>query len=218
MANSVVVLMAPQGAGKGTQAHLLSETLGLPVIATGDILRKIAEEDSDLGRTVKTAQAAGQLVPDSVLDDVINDRIRRGDCDSGCIFDGFPRTLPQAEFLDELAKQKHLSITVVNISVPRETLLKRLAGRRMCPACGTLYNVYFKPPKREGYCDLDGKDLVTREDDNEESIERRLNLFREKTRPLLEYYRSSERLRQIDGLGEADEVYRRILDSIQPPA
>jgi adenylate kinase len=210
----IVVLIGPQGAGKGTQAQMLSEKLGLPIIATGEILRKVAEEDTPLGRRVRETQKSGNLVRDEVLAQIVRDRIGLPDCDRGCILDGFPRTLPQAGLLEELAKLKGDRIVAIEISVPREMLWKRLAGRRTCSSCGATYNVYLKPSKVEGVCDLDHGTLAVRDDDRPEAIEQRLALYDEKTEPILEYYKQSGRLHEVDGTGDPMDVFSRIIGAL----
>lgn len=207
----IVVLIGPQGAGKGTQAQMLSEKLGLPIIATGEILRKVAQEETPIGRTVRETQRAGKLVPDEILAQIVKERIGLGDCANGCILDGFPRTLPQARVLEELASSRGDRIVAINIAVPRDMLWKRLAGRRTCGTCGATYNIYLKPSKRDGICDLDGGTLLTRSDDTPEAIEQRLALYDEKTKPILEYYKKSGRLHQIDGTGDPLDVFSRIM-------
>ena len=206
----IVVLIGPQGAGKGTQAQMLSEKLGLPIIATGEILRKVAEEETDIGREVREIQKSGNLVPDEILAQIVRDRMPSSDRDNGCILDGFPRTLPQARLLEELAESRGDKIFAIKISVPRDMLWKRLAGRRTCASCGATYNVYLKPSKEEGVCDLDRGGLVIRDDDRPEAIEQRLALYDEKTRPILEYYKASSRLYEVDGTADPQEVFRRI--------
>ena len=208
----ITVLMGPQGAGKGTQAHLLAERLKLPLVSTGDILREMAHSDEQLGLQVRKVQAAGQLVSDDILAEVVRTRLSRSDCSGGCVLDGFPRTLPQVRLLETIAEQLGHRITVISIEVPRELLFKRLAGRRTCSACGAIYSIYFKASKNEGVCDLDGQPLFTRSDDHEESITRRLALYDEKTRPLLDYYAASDRLYKIDGTGAPEDVFGRIVN------
>jgi len=209
---SILVLMGPQGAGKGTQAQLLAESFNLPIVATGEMLRDIALTDTPLGHQVRDVQAAGQLVSDDILADVVKARLSQGDCKGGCILDGFPRTLPQARLLERIAQSHGDRIFVIKIDVPRELLLKRLTGRRTCTGCGAIYHVKYKPPAQDGICDLDGQPLFTRSDDYPEAIENRLALYDEKTRPLLDYYAESNRLYKVDGTGTREEVFNRIAD------
>lgn len=190
---------------------MLSEKLSLPIIATGEILRKVAEEDTPLGLRVRETQKSGNLVRDEILAQIVRDRIALGDCDSGCILDGFPRTLPQAGLLEELAKLRGDRIVALQISVPREMLWKRLAGRRTCSSCGATYNVYLKPSKADGVCDLDQGTLAVRDDDSPEAIEQRLALYDEKTKPIVEYYKQSGRLHEVDGTGDPMDVFSRII-------
>ncbi len=202
--------MGAQGAGKGTQAQMLAERLRVPIVATGDILREIATTDTALGHQVRDVLTSGQLVSDDILAEVVNERLARGDCNGGCILDGFPRTLPQARLLERIAQAQGHRITVVEIAVPRELLLKRLTGRLTCAACGAIYNIYFKPPKSDSVCDLDSQPLMRRSDDNEDAIRQRLALYDEKTRPLLDYYSDSGRLYRVEGTGAPEEVFDRI--------
>jgi adenylate kinase len=213
----IIVVMGPQGAGKGTQAQMLAERYELPLVATGDILREIALTETPLGHEVRRTQAEGQLVPDDILAEVVRARLSRSDCERGCILDGFPRTLPQAQLLESIAMELGHRISVISIEVPRDLLFKRLAGRRTCSACGAIYHVDFKPSKIEGVCDLDGQPLFTRSDDNEEAIARRLALYDEKTRPLLDYYAESGRLNRVDGTGTPKDVFGRIAGALGLP-
>jgi adenylate kinase len=207
----IIVLMGPQGAGKGTQAQMLAERNGLSLVATGDILRDIALSDTPLGLKVRAVQAGGQLVSDDILADVVKTRLSQADCERGCILDGFPRTLPQVRLLESIAEGLGHRITVISIEAPRELLAKRLAGRQTCSACGAIYNIYFKPSKQEGICDLDSQPLFTRSDDNVESIAQRLALYDEKTRPLLDHYDESGRLYKVDGTGSPEDVFGRLV-------
>jgi adenylate kinase len=207
--------MGPQGAGKGTQAQMLADSFHLPIVATGDMLRDIALTDTPLGHQVRAVQAAGQLVSDDILAEVVKTRLSNCDCDGGCILDGFPRTLPQARLLERIAHSRGQRISVVKIDVPRELLFKRLTGRRTCTACGSIYHVEFMPSRQDGICDLDGQPLFTRSDDYPEAIENRLALYDEKTRPLLDYYGESGRLYKVDGTGTPEEVFGRIADVVK---
>jgi adenylate kinase len=206
----IVVLMGPQGAGKGTQAKMISSAFGLPVIATGDILREIAASGTPLGLQIRETQAAGRLVSDEILAEVVKARLSREDCGKGCILDGFPRTLPQAHLLETIASELAHTIAAISIEVPRELLYERLGGRLTCSKCGAIYHVKFKPSRKEGVCDLDGGQLFTRSDDNAESIAKRLALYDEVTRPLLDYYRESGRLSDVDGTGGPQDVFERL--------
>ncbi|HKP14377.1 MAG TPA: adenylate kinase [Blastocatellia bacterium] len=212
--SNIYVLMGPQGAGKGTQAKLLADRLGLPIVATGDILREIGREDTPLGHHVKEVLASGELVSDDILAEVIKSRICKPDCTTGCILDGFPRTLPQARLLEMIAQEGGSRIVVIKIDVPKELLLRRLTGRRICKRCNSIYHVEFKPPKQDEVCDLDGEPLFTRPDDNIEAIQQRLQLYVDKTKPLLDYYGETGRLHRVDGTGTPENVFGRIADIV----
>lgn len=199
--------MGAPGAGKGTQSRLLSDKYGYPQISTGDILREMSQAETPLGQELRTILASGNLVSDQVLAEVILERTSRTDCASGYILDGFPRTLKQAELLEDLAGRQGHSVMLVRVTVHKDTLLKRLTGRRLCPVCGEIYNVYFKPPKQEGACDLDGAALSQRVDDNEEKVGTRLQAYIESTTPLFDYYGKSGRLVAVDGERPVEEIF-----------
>ncbi len=203
--------MGAPGAGKGTQARLLQERTGLPQISTGDIFRELAKADTPLAREVREVQAAGELVSDELVIRVVRERTDRADCRGGYILDGFPRTLPQAEMLEGLAAEQGHDIRAVLVDTPLAELEKRMTGRRSCPVCGEIYNVYFKPPKREGFCDLHPEaPLRRRADDNEETIRTRLETYERETRPLIEYYERSGRLRRVDGTRDPEAIYKDV--------
>ncbi len=212
--SNIYVLMGPQGAGKGTQSQLLADRFGLPIVATGDILREMSRKDTPFAHHVKEVLASGELVSDDILAKVIRDRLCLNDCVGGCILDGFPRTLPQALLLEKIAQEDGNRIVVIKIDVPRELLLRRLSGRRICKKCNSIYHVEFKPPKVDEVCDLDGEPLFTRPDDSIEVIQQRLQLYQEKTKPLLDYYGESNRLYRVDGTGTPENVFSRIAEIV----
>jgi len=212
--SKIIVIIGAPGAGKGTQARLLSEKYGYPQISTGDILREMARADTPLGRNVKETMAAGRLVSDEILAEVICAGTSQPDCGNGYILDGFPRTLDQAHLLEELASEQGKQVRLVRIVVSEEVLFKRLTGRRACPICGEIYNIYFRPPKVDGVCDLDGAALTQRSDDNPESVSRRFEEYKRSTAPLIEYYRQSGRLIEINGELPVNVVFDKLLAAI----
>ena len=206
--SKIVVIMGAPGAGKGTQARLVEERLGLPQISTGDIFRAMKQARTPLAEEVRAIMAAGTLVPDEVTMRVVEERTARDDSRGGYILDGFPRTPAQAEMLERLAAAQGHDIIAVLVDVPFDILEKRVTGRRTCPVCGEIYNVYFKPPRREGHCDLHPEaQLVHRSDDTAEKIRVRLETYEEQTRPLLDYYEQSHRLHRVDGTREVEAIY-----------
>jgi len=211
----VIVIIGPPGAGKGTQARLLSEKYGYPQISTGDILREMAQAETVLGQEIRATLASGKLVSDEILAEVIRTRTARPDCQNGYILDGFPRTINQAHQLEELAEQQKKEVLLVRAMVHEEVLFKRLTGRSTCPKCGEIYNVYFRPPQVEMVCDLDGEPLKQRTDDNPESVLRRFAEYKTATAPLIEYYRSSGRLIEIDGEGKVEEIFEKLCSLIE---
>jgi adenylate kinase len=211
----IIVLMGAPGAGKGTQARLLQERLHLPQISTGDIFRALKTAHTPLAQEVRDIMNRGQLVPDELTIRLVRERTSQDDCKDGYILDGFPRTPAQAASLEKLAAEQGKGIVAVLIDVPGEMLEKRMTGRRNCPVCGEIYNIYFKPPKDDNVCDFHPQaQLVHRADDNVETVKARLATYEERTRPLIEYYRSAGLLRMVDGTGDAEEIYRRILPQI----
>src|SRR2546423_1040048 len=198
--SKIIVLMGAPGAGKGTQARLLQERLSLPQISTGDILRALAQTNTPLAQEVRAIQQSGRLIPDDVVIRVVEDRTSQKDCLGGYVLDGFPRTSAQAGMLEALAERQHKKLTAIFIDFPFELLEKRMTGRRSCPVCGEIYNVYFRPPKKESRCDLHPQvELIHRADDMEEKVRVRLETFNRETAPLLEHYERTGRLHRVDG-------------------
>lgn len=212
--SKIIVIIGAPGAGKGTQSRLLSEKYGYPQISTGDILREMARADTPLGRKIKETMAAGRLVGDEILAEVIRTRTSQPDCNDGYILDGYPRTLDQARLLEELASKQGKQIRFARIVVSEEVLSKRLTGRRQCPNCGEIYNIYFRPPKVDCVCDLDGAPLTQRSDDRPEAVGRRLEEYKRSTAPLIDYYRQSGRLIKINGELPVNEVFEKLLAAI----
>jgi adenylate kinase len=209
--SKIIVLMGAPGAGKGTQARLLQERLHLPQISTGDIFRSLKNSPTPLAQEVREVMDAGQLVSDDLTIRLVRERTAQDDCKNGYILDGFPRTPAQAATLEKLASEQGKQIVAILIDVPNDLLVKRMIGRRNCPVCGELYNVYFKPPKNDNYCDFHpDTQLVRRADDNAETVQARLATYEEQTRPLLEYYRTAHLLRTVDGTREAEVIYKDI--------
>jgi adenylate kinase len=202
-----LVLLGPPGSGKGTQGERLQEDFDLPYHATGNILRAAVDQETDLGRTAKKYMNNGDLVPDDVIIGVIAEELEKPEAEDGFILDGFPRTTPQAEALDEELEGlgRGLSAAIL-IDVPDEEVERRLGGRRTCEANGHVFHLEFNPPEEEGKCDIDGSRLVVREDDRPEVIRRRLDTYHEKTEPLVSYYEDKGLLRRVDGTQSPDEV------------
>lgn len=212
----ILVFLGPPGAGKGTQARVVAKKLSIPHVSTGDILREAVRERTGLGLAAKAKIDKGELVPDNVMCGIVEERLRRPDCKSGAILDGFPRTIAQAEFLGcTLKKWDRGEPLVFNIDVAEELVIKRLTGRRTCSTCGEIYNIYFNPPRQDGICDKDGSKLIQRADDNEEAIRTRLKAYEEETLPLIDYYRRRNELRHVDGSGEPAVIRERILSIVK---
>jgi len=210
-----VVLLGPPGAGKGTQAKLLQDLFGAVQISTGDILRKAMADQTPLGKQAAGFINSGALVPDNVIVDLVAERLKQSDCAHGFLLDGFPRTIPQAESLDAMLKQLGQNLNrVLWVQVPESVLIERLAGRRTCRQCGALAHVTFSPPRTAGVCDRCGGELYQRDDDREETIARRLQVYEKQTAPLVEYYRARGLLRSIDGVGEIEQIRDRVIDAL----
>jgi adenylate kinase len=209
--SKIIVLIGAPGVGKGTQSRLLEERLGIPQISTGEMFREMKTLDTPLAREVQSIMAAGTLVPDEVTYRMVEHRTSREDCKDGYLLDGYPRNAVQAEQLEELAKTQGFEIHAIEIDVPRDELMKRLTGRRSCPVCGEIYNIYSKPPKVEDRCDMHpDAQLIHRSDDYEDSVSTRLATYDEQTKPLLDYYEKSGRLKKVNGTGNLEDIYRDI--------
>lgn len=209
------VLLGPPGAGKGTQAVRLVEKYEIPHIPTGDIFRKNIKEGTELGKKAQEYMNAGALVPDELVVDLVKDRLQQDDCKNGFLLDGFPRTIFQAEKLDEFLSESNLKMDIViNLKVEKEALIKRLTGRRVCKDCGASYHIVNIPPKKEGVCDICGGELIQRKDDNIETVENRINVYEEQTAPLIGYYKEAGSLVDFDGEASLDEVFDAIVQAI----
>lgn len=210
-----IVLLGAPGSGKGTQAKRLMEKYRVPQISTGDLLRAAVADGTELGRRAKAAMDAGHLVDDEIVVGMIRERLKAPDTRPGFVLDGFPRSHAQAVELDEVleALGKPLDSAML-IQADEDALLRRLTGRRTCRKCGHMFNIYYDPPEVEGVCDLCGSELMQRDDDNEETITNRLRVYRDQTRPLIEYYRKQDKLATVDGEGEMEEVFARLEDAL----
>lgn len=209
--DKIIVLIGAPGAGKGTQARLLQERRGIPQISTGDMFREMKTLDTPLAREVQEIMASGKLISDEVTFRIVRDRTSKPDTSGTYILDGYPRTAVQAEQLEGLAKEQGKEIQAIEVDVPRDELMKRLTGRRSCPVCGEIYNIYSKRPKVEGFCDLHPENALDhRPDDFEEKVATRLATYDELTKPLLDYYEKSGRLIKVNGAGEVEDIYREV--------
>ncbi len=207
----IIILIGAPGVGKGTQARLLQERRGIPQISTGDMFREMKKADTPLAREVQEIMASGKLISDKLTFQIVKDRTSREDCSAMYILDGYPRTSVQAEQLEELAREQGKEIEAIEIDIPREELLKRLTGRRSCPFCGEIYNIYSKPPRVDNVCDFHpDMQLTHRADDNEESVATRLATYDELTEPLISYYEKTGRLKKISGEGSLEEIYSQL--------
>jgi adenylate kinase len=210
-----IILLGPPGAGKGTQAKLLIERLGVPQVSTGDMLRAAVKNGSPLGREAKAFMDRGALVPDGVIIGLVRERLQAPDCAGGYILDGFPRTVAQAEALETaLAELRATLDRVLCLEVPTEDLVVRIAGRRTCRQCGAMSHVRFSPTKREGVCDACGGDTYQRDDDREDTVRRRLDVYAEQTVPLVRFYAGRGLLRRVAGTGEIPEIFSRMVQSL----
>ncbi len=210
--NRAVIFLGPPGAGKGTQAKEIARLYGVPHLSTGDMLRDHVSRGTALGQLAKPIMARGELVPDQIVLAMVEERISRPDCANGFVFDGFPRTLPQAEKLAEILRGLRLERPMVlHFVVDARQLMRRLTGRRTCSVGGEIYNVYERPPKVAGRCDNDGGELIERPDDREEVIAERLAAYERQTKPLVDYYRSQGLLEDVDGSADVETVTRAVV-------
>ena len=206
-----LILMGLPGAGKGTQAEKISEKYGVPHISTGDMFRLAIKEGTELGKKAKRYLDEGALVPDEVTNGIVEERLSKDDCNKGFLLDGFPRTIPQAEALQQITEKLNKKLDyVIHVDVPEEKLLERLTGRRVCPTCGATYHVVNNPPKREGICDKDDAKLIQRDDDTEETVGKRLAVNLEQTKPLLEFYEKLGIVVTVNGDQPIDKVFEDI--------
>lgn len=208
-----LILLGPPGAGKGTQAKILVKHYDIPQISTGDILREAVKEQTPMGTKAKAFMDAGSLVPDEVVIGIVEERLAKDDCQKGFILDGFPRTVAQADALKFMLQAMSLSVDyVISVDVGKDELLKRLTGRRACRLCGRGYHVEFDPSRTVGVCDECGGELFQRDDDKEETISKRLDVYELQTAPLIDYYKEQGLLRIISGVGPIEEIQQKVLE------
>jgi len=210
-----LIFLGAPGAGKGTQAQRLSERYDIPQISTGDILRQAKKDETPLGLKAKQYMDAGELVPDDIIIGVMDERLKAKDCQNGFILDGFPRSLPQAEALDQVLEKGEMAIDhVIYFEVPEENLVKRLSGRRVCRSCGANYNIYFNPPDQDGICPKCGSALYQRDDDQEATIRNRLKVYQKQTAPLIGFYQRKRRLININGANAMDTIFADLIRTL----
>ena len=208
-----IIMLGAPGAGKGTQAKKIADKYQVPHISTGDIFRANIKNGTELGMKAKTYMDQGLLVPDELVVDLVVDRLAQEDCVNGCVLDGFPRTIPQAECLDAALAAKGEAIDyAVDVDVPDENIINRMSGRRACVACGATYHIVHIPTKVEGVCDRCGEGLILRDDDKPETVKKRLDVYHAQTQPLIDYYTSKNVLKTVDGTQDMEAVFQAIVD------
>lgn len=206
-----IIMLGAPGAGKGTQAKMIAEKFGIPHISTGDIFRANIKNGTELGKKAKQYMDDGTLVPDELTCDLVVDRIAQDDCAKGYILDGFPRTIPQARALDRALEKMQTSIDyAIDIEVPDARIVERMSGRRACVSCGATYHIRFNAPRKEGICDVCGSELILREDDHENTVQTRLDVYHEQTQPLIDFYREKGILHSFDGTRDMMTVFEDI--------
>lgn len=207
-----IIMLGAPGAGKGTQAKKIAAKYEIPHISTGDIFRANIKNGTELGKKAKTYMDQGFLVPDELVLDLIVDRLQQDDCTKGYVLDGFPRTIPQAEALDKaLAAQGQKVDFAIDVDVPDENIVRRMGGRRACVGCGATYHLVYAAPKQEGICDTCGGELILRDDDKPETVEKRLGVYHEQTKPLIDYYTKAGILKSVDGTVDMEDVFKAII-------
>lgn len=207
-----IIMLGAPGAGKGTQAKKIAEKYSIPHISTGDIFRANIKNGTELGKKAKTYMDQGLLVPDELVVDLVVDRLNQDDCANGCVLDGFPRTIPQAEALDKALTAVGQSVDfAINVEVPDENIVKRMSGRRACVNCGATYHIVYAPTKVENVCDTCQGELILRDDDKPETVQKRLNVYHEQTQPLIDYYTKKNILVEVDGTVDIDDVFSAIV-------
>ncbi len=208
-----IIMLGAPGAGKGTQAKMIADKYGIPHISTGDIFRANIKEGTELGQKAKTYMDQGLLVPDELVVDLVVDRVGKEDCANGYVLDGFPRTIPQAESLDAALDKLGEKIDfALNVEVPDENIVNRMSGRRACVSCGATYHIVHIPTKVEGICDRCGSELILRDDDKPETVQKRLGVYHEQTQPLIDYYKAKEVLVEVDGTKDMQDVFTDIVN------
>lgn len=208
-----IIMLGAPGAGKGTQAIMIAEKYGVPHVSTGDMFRANIKNNTPLGVEAKKYMDAGQLVPDELTVKILLDRVAKDDCKNGYVLDGFPRTIPQAEVLENALKELNDAVDyAINVDVPDENIVKRMGGRRACLKCGATYHIEHVPPKKEGICDNCGEELVLRADDQPETVKARLDVYHKQTQPLIDFYAERGILKNVDGTQDMNKVFADIVE------